>query len=64
MSGAELSSLRHHPQLGAGVGDRISSLLLRREYYLPLLLLVPPLLWGDLSRFFIHAVGTKLFQAG
>ncbi|MEY3979394.1 MAG: hypothetical protein RLZZ375_823 [Pseudomonadota bacterium] len=45
MSGAELSSLRHHPQLGAGVGDRISSLLLRREYYLPLLLLVPPLLW-------------------
>ena len=45
MSGAELSSLRHHPQLGAGIGDRISSLLLRREYYLPLLLLVPPLLW-------------------
>ncbi len=45
MSAANVSSLNTNTELGAGILDRFSTLLLRRQYVLPLLLLIPPLLW-------------------
>jgi putative spermidine/putrescine transport system permease protein len=45
MSGAGASTLNAGAQIGAGLGDRLSTHLLRRQYLLPMLLLIPPLLW-------------------
>jgi putative spermidine/putrescine transport system permease protein len=45
MSGARVSAINAGAQIGAGLGDRLSTHLLRRQYLLPMLLLIPPLLW-------------------
>jgi putative spermidine/putrescine transport system permease protein len=45
MSSAGASSFNAINSPGGGPGDRLSTLLLRREYLLPMLLLIPPLLW-------------------
>ena len=45
MSATNVSSFNPNAELGAGILDRFSTLLLRRQYVLPLLLLIPPLLW-------------------
>ena len=45
MSNAGASSFNAINSPGSGPGDRLSTLLLRREYLLPMLLLIPPLLW-------------------